>query len=214
MNGSQPFRSVQWALKMKGVAYEEQFVMPGSKKASGSRNPAYLAMVSTGQIPAIKDGDFVLSQSPAILLYLAEKHGWEDLYPTDIRTRALIQQYMHWHHHNTRMVSAGLFAPVVLKFPAPPGAKRAIKFALNTIERTYLGDRAYLCADTPTLADLLAYEELVQCLPKYCDLLDFGLYPNISAWMERMAKLPAHEEVHDKILKKLGSLFKKPQAKL
>jgi len=49
-----------------------------------------------GLVPVIKDGDFVLWESNAICRYLAALHGREDLLPTDVRRRAVVEQWMDW----------------------------------------------------------------------------------------------------------------------
>ena len=42
----------------------------------------------------------------AILCYLAQRHGWEGLYPTKLRERASVDEYLHWHHANAREYAA------------------------------------------------------------------------------------------------------------
>lgn len=49
-----------------------------------------------GVVPVVVDGDFVLRESNTIVRYLASKHGRADLYPTDIKPRAIAEQWMDW----------------------------------------------------------------------------------------------------------------------
>jgi glutathione S-transferase len=49
-----------------------------------------------GLVPVIKDADFVLWESNAICRYLAALHGRDDLLPTDLRRRAVVEQWMDW----------------------------------------------------------------------------------------------------------------------
>lgn len=117
---SQPCRAVIWVCLYKGLPFEIVLVNPGSKSAKGSRHPNFLAMNPQGTIPTIKDDDgHVLWESNAILTYLAQKHGWTDLYPADLRRRSLVDQYLHWHHRNAREASLRLAAPNFRKGPAP-----------------------------------------------------------------------------------------------
>jgi glutathione S-transferase len=58
------------------------------------RDEAYLALNPAGTIPAVVDGDFVLSESLAINLYLARKFG--SLLPVDPQEQAKVMQWSFW----------------------------------------------------------------------------------------------------------------------
>ena len=55
------------------------------------KSEEYLKINPSGQVPAIKDGDFCLSESHSILRYLAESRGCPDnWYPKDLKKRAIV----------------------------------------------------------------------------------------------------------------------------
>ena len=90
---SQPFRSVAWAMLQKRVPFDVSIVVPGaSKPKNGSRNEAFLKINPTGSIPMLTDTSSGISlfESPAILTYLAERHGWDDLLPRDLALRSRV----------------------------------------------------------------------------------------------------------------------------
>lgn len=58
------------------------------------RDAAYLALNPVGGIPTLVDGDFVLTESHAILCYLAMREGRDDLYPSDGRDRAQVDEFL------------------------------------------------------------------------------------------------------------------------
>ena len=60
------------------------------------RTPQYLAVNPGGKIPTLVDGEFVLSESNAILLYLAEAHGGNRLWPNELQQRGRIAQWLFW----------------------------------------------------------------------------------------------------------------------
>lgn len=60
------------------------------------KSEAYMALNPNASLPAMKDGDFVLWESNAILMYAADKHQATAHYPTDLRTRADIQRWLLW----------------------------------------------------------------------------------------------------------------------
>jgi glutathione S-transferase len=49
-----------------------------------------------GVVPVVVDDGFVLRESNTIVRYLASKHGRADLYPADIKARAIAEQWMDW----------------------------------------------------------------------------------------------------------------------
>src|ERR1700758_5146732 len=64
------FRAL-WAGEELGLPYEQKPIEIGD---AGARTPEFLALNPNGRLPVIVDGDFVLSESLAIPLYLAKKH--------------------------------------------------------------------------------------------------------------------------------------------
>ena len=82
--GSARSRGVRtlWMAGELGLDYEHLDYAPRSPE---TRTPEYLALNPNGRVPTIDDDGFVLSESMAINMYLAKKHG--KLYPADPRTR-------------------------------------------------------------------------------------------------------------------------------
>lgn len=206
---SQPVRAVVWTCLMKKLPFE--FVMTSQNK--DAKAPEYLASVNPrGTIPAIDDDGVVLWESHAILIYLCEKHGWTDIWPADVVERAEVNQYLHFHHRNTREIvvqwSRALWPSVFgvddpdekwLKRNTFPGMENnawIVDQALQIIE-SMLTSRAFLAGDAVTLADISAYEELGQNQAKYANCTDFDAYPGIRRWLAAMEALPMHAEAHE-----------------
>jgi glutathione S-transferase len=80
-----------WIAGELGLQYEHLDYAP---RSPATRTPEYLALNPNGRVPTIDDDGFVLSQSMAINLYLAKKHG--KLYPADARHEALAWQWSFW----------------------------------------------------------------------------------------------------------------------
>jgi len=49
-----------------------------------------------GVVPVIDDDGFILRESHTIVRYVAAKHGRADLYPTELKARATVEQWMDW----------------------------------------------------------------------------------------------------------------------
>lgn len=79
---------VSWMLEELGEPYELNKARLGTADLAGL-NPS-------GKGPVLVDGDFVLTDSAAICLYLADKHGNKGFGPRDTRERARMESWMLW----------------------------------------------------------------------------------------------------------------------
>jgi glutathione S-transferase len=79
---------VTWMLEELGVPYELVMARVGTDDLK-DLNPS-------GKGPVLVDGDFVLTDSAAICLYLADKHGEKGFGPRDARERAQMESWMLW----------------------------------------------------------------------------------------------------------------------
>lgn len=212
---SQPVRSVAWAMLMKRTSFECRIAIPGSADKLGTRHEEHLKRShGLGTVPVLEEVEtgFTLVESPAILSYLADVHGWDDLYPKDLKQRAKVSAYMSWHHRGVRELTP-LVVPHMrpdLKASATEAAQKArtasATAALEKLDGAWLGGGPYIGGfGSPTLADILCYSEVGQMLPQHLDLFDVSPFPNVVAWTARMAKLPGYDAVHASLVE-LGSL--------
>jgi glutathione S-transferase len=214
---SPPFRSVVWALLQKHQPFKIQLIIPGATTRIGSLNESFLAKTRgrTGVVPVLEDGStaITLSESPAILAYLCEtRAALADLYgkPGTVQ-KAHIDEYMHWHHRNTRGIAA-LTMPQVrpelnLSFTAE--TEEITHKVLQSLDQAWLKDDQFIAAEHYSIADLLAYEEIAQST--MTGAVDLSGYPNVKAWTLRMEGMPFHDEAHAS-LKTLGSLKTNPSS--
>ncbi len=200
---SQPVRAVMWLMLNKKQPFEMVLINPGSKGDNGSRNPAYLAKNPGGTIPCIEEPDtgFCLAEAHAIMPYLCQKYGWSDMYPDDLRKRAQVDWYLHYHHRNIRDASLGLVAPKIRKDLNIPqsvqdAARNTLTHALGALDTSWLAQRNFIAGDHVTIADLGAYVEIGQCQSRFTNVYDFSPFPNVSAWLERMQQVDGHDDVH------------------
>ena len=209
---SQPVRAVMWLLIYKRMPFEMVLINPGSKGETGSRNPAFLEKNPGGTIPTIEEPDtgFTLGEAHAIMCYLSNLHGWDDVYPSEPKERARIDWYLNYHHRNVRDASLGLVAPKIRKDLDIPEATQAaaratLTNALKSLEAGWLDSSEYLAGASVTLADFAAYVEIGQVQPQFTNLYDFTPYPKVSAWLERMQHIKGHDSVHQ-VLTELGDI--------
>ncbi|TDH74179.1 hypothetical protein CCR75_006230 [Bremia lactucae] len=199
---SQPSRSVAWVLKVKNVKHEFVRIIPTDdffqSEEFRSMNPNVL-------VPVIKDDGFVLYEGMAILQYLGDKCEWtgpKDLYPKELKVRAKINEFLHWHHTNTRLFTLNILRPEIAKKSKTDTPKDrefiAAKDALIEKEfsmlELFLTNDFIANTDYPTIADYAAYCEIDQLeLMGY----DFSKYSKVSAWISRMKAQPFNDEIHE-----------------
>ncbi|KAE8907085.1 hypothetical protein PF005_g30862 [Phytophthora fragariae] len=213
---SQPSRAVEWVMRVKKLEHELALTEFGSRTFTSAE---FLALNPNGLIPVLQDGDFALFEGNAIMVYLAEKFGWTDLYPADARAHGKVNEYLHWHHTNARLITMKVLVPLkriklnkqlegdaVLVKEAPALMAKLIKLTEKFLVKDYVAE-----SDGPTLADFAAYCEFVQI--ELMGIYDFSKFPKFSAWMQRMKKVPHHDEIHAPLDEFLSSLGLKTKAK-
>ncbi len=149
-----------------------------------TRTPDFLAMNPAGQVPVVRLADnSILSQSNAIMLYLAEGSS---LIPADAYDRALMHQWLCWEQYSHEPAIAVLrFQRLYLQKPdseiAPALIEKSEK-ALALME-SHLGARDYFVGSGLSLADiaLVAYTRFAGDAK-----LDLSSWPRVKAWVRRI----------------------------
>lgn len=216
---SPPFRSVVWTLLQKRQPFKIQITVPGATTKIGSLNESFLSKTRgrTGIVPVLEDGSTIsLSESPAILAFLCESRpSSPDLYgkPGTVR-KAHIDEYMHWHHTNTKKLSAltiPFLRPDLAGAYSKAEPEETARKVLQSLDQAWLKNRSYIASteeddERPSIADMLAYEEVVQATMLLDSaVVDLAEYPSLKAWTQRMESLPFHDAAHE-ALKVLGSM--------
>ncbi|MCU1748146.1 glutathione S-transferase family protein [Pseudomonas sp. 6D_7.1_Bac1] len=151
------------------------------------KQPDFLALNPFGQVPVIDDQGVVLTDSNAILVYLAQKYGKGRWLPTDPVGAAKVQRWLS--------VAAGpiAFGPAIARlitvFGAPYNAEEVITRSHNLLKVVdqELAKSAYLAGDQPTIADVAAYSYIAHAPEGNVSLAD---YANVRAWLARIEALP------------------------
>jgi len=159
------------------------------------RTAEYLAINPTGKIPTLVDDDFVLFESNAILIYLAESYGRSRLWSTDSKARGRIAQWLfwesaHWQPSLTALLSEQVghrLLPQVI--PRPRSAvdwnSASIQPSLKTLEST-LGAAVFLTGARATIAD---FSVAGMCTYFRVAGFPFHDFPAISRWYARIEAL-------------------------
>nr|ANS56591.1 glutathione S-transferase epsilon2 [Micromelalopha troglodyta] len=157
------------------------------------KSPEYVKLNPMGTIPTLKDGDFVISESHTIMQYLltkyATKEQQEELYPSDLRTRALINQYLFFDTGIFFIRLKNVILPIVFEGVKGPTEKGLadIDVAFTTLE-AYLGDKEYLVGDRLTVADLSL--GCTAASMRSVHHLDPVKFPRSTKWLARLEEKP------------------------
>ena len=118
------------ALRWKGLAVERRLPPGGSY-----RSAEYRAIVPTGQVPALLDGDFLLVESDAIIEYLEEIAPAPTLLPGTPRQRATARMLARFHDFQLEPAIRALFPLVGTDGEAVVAAKAVLDQRLAVLER-------------------------------------------------------------------------------
>jgi len=155
------------------------------------KDPEFLAMNPNGRIPVIVDHDnedFVVFESGAILLYLAEKTG--QLLPKKEKARSQVIQWLMFQMGGIgpMMGQANVFYRYFdEKIPAAIHRYQHEGLRLLTVLDGRLEGRNYICDDY-SIADIAAWPWAVT---HNWSGIDVAGLENLQAWLERMAQRPA-----------------------
>jgi len=174
---------VELMLRLLGLPY----LMVDAPAAVRS-SPAFRKLNPLEQIPVLQQGDLALSDSNAILVYLARQYAPDGQWlPEEPLAAAQVQRWLS--------IAAGevMYGPctarlIALKFiegDAAPAFKIAAR--LLNFMNAHLSDRAFLAADHPTIADVACYSYIAHAPEGGISLKP---YPTVQAWLRRIEALP------------------------
>ncbi len=86
-------RKVLWTCAELQLPFEREDWGSGFKT---THTPEFLALNPCAMVPVIQDGDFTLWESNTIIRYLVARYGGTQLYPTEPKARARVDQWIDW----------------------------------------------------------------------------------------------------------------------
>ncbi len=165
----------------------------------------YISLNPNRQVPTLVDGDLILSESSAILKYLAEKFDLA-AYPKDLKKRAKVNEVMDWFNtHFYHDYGYGVVYPQIYPHHKRPSdelqkgtiawGKELTKKWLQVLNDNILGKtNKFLTGNDVTIADYFG-AALLTCGDPI--RTEFKAYPNIMAWLKRIEALPSWSKVNE-----------------
>lgn len=146
----------------------------------------FLKLNAFGQVPVLDDNGTVISDSNAILVYVAKKLGATNWLPEDPIAAAQVQRWLSVA--SGQLASGPATARLITVFGAPYNAEEVISRShalLNVIE-SELSQQNFLAGNHPTIADIANYTYIAHAPEGNVSL---AAYPNIRAWLQRIESL-------------------------
>jgi glutathione S-transferase len=159
-------------------------LMRGEHKSS-----EFLKLNPLSQVPVLTDGDLVIRDSQAILVYLAQRYGSEDWFPKDAESMSKVVQWLSSAANEIQHGPATARLHYLVNLKTDLGLAQQRAHGILQVMDEHLQERKWLELNHPSIAD-------VACYP-YIGLAPEGgisleAYPNVVAWIERIRKLPGY----------------------
>ncbi|MXN78225.1 glutathione S-transferase family protein [Burkholderia sp. 4701] len=177
-----------WGLKELDADFE--FVSVNLLQGEHKR-PEFLRLNPAGKVPVLVDGDLVIPESAAIVLYLADKYPEKALLPADLAERAQVYRWVMFavtelEQPLWRITRHTMLYPPEKRLPADIALAREDFVAMAAILDSHLEGRRFIVGDTLTIAD---------CVTAY--LIDWANelklidgFPQLRAYLERLYARP------------------------
>ena len=157
-------------------------------------------------VPVLEDGDLRLTESSAILKYLADKID-SPSYPKELKQRAKVNELMDWFNTNFyRDYAYNMAYPQIFPHHKRPdddvqsatiawGTERSRGW-LTVLDKHWIGKNNYVCGSQLTIADYFGV-----CLVTLGEILrvDFSPYPSVQRWIGNMKKLESWARTNEQL---------------
>jgi glutathione S-transferase len=179
--------------------------------------PPFNVMNPNELVPVLQDGDFELTESSAILKYLADKID-SPTYPKDLKKRARVNEKMDWINTQlNRDFAYGLVYPQIFGTHQRPtdeqhkgvlswSRERAQKW-FKVLDSHVIGDKKFLTGSEITIADYYGSSFVALAEAIRLNLVQF---PNVQRWYGNMKELKSWSKTYEVFYGFAGSMKDKP----
>ena len=167
-------------------------------------SPPYTDLNPNGLVPTLDDDGFILTESSAIMKYIADKFDLP-LYPKGLKERAKVNELMDWFNTGFyRDYAYNVVYPQIYphhKRPDDATQKGTLEWGkqltqkwLKVLNDHWLGNgNKFLTGDQLTIADIFGYSLLTAGMVTRDD---FKAYPNVDRWIKEVEKLGSWKDVN------------------
>ena len=201
-----PTRSIRARWTLQELAVDFEAVTVNLKEREHAR-PDFAAINPARKVPVLVDGDLVLTESAAIVLYLAEKYPDRGFLPTDLRLRAEVNRWILFavtelEQPLWRIAKHTTLYPEQDRLPADIALARRDFLPMAAVLELHMKDRTYVVGDRVTVADFV----VAYTLDWAGEVQLLGDCPALRAYVERMYARPRAPQ-------RIGEIFRAMQSK-
>jgi glutathione S-transferase len=193
-------------LEVKGLSYESRLIQ---FSRGDHRSPEHLALSPRGKVPVLRDGDFALSESLAIMAYLHRKHPEPPIFGGSAEETGLIWKSILEFESYVFRLAERIVTPAFGGRPLDAADMQAaageLQGELGRMEQA-ASARGWLALEQLSAADLAVYpfvEALLRAAGKDAVRpMGLGLlplterYPALEDWRLRIAALPGYARTY------------------
>jgi len=192
--------------KVLAFAAEKGIELEVKPVGLGAKEPEFLEASPFGKMPALRDGDFVVSDSTAIIAYLEAIKPQPALIPTEAKARARAIWFEEFADTLLISCAAKMFVNRVVapRFQGREGDLGAADKAereelppiLDYLERI-IPESGFLVEDRLTIADIAVVSPIANFA--YCSAtIDPDRYPRLRAYAEAILSRPSFKGLTDR----------------
>ncbi len=158
--------------------------------ASEHQRAEFLALNPFGQVPVLADGETIIADAQAILVYLARQYSGDSWLPLEALPLAQVVRWLSTAAGEVRQgpENARLYHFFGVTSINIERAHQKAKFILTQLNQ-HLQTRTWLEFERPTIADIAVFPYVALAADGKIDL---DAYPNVLAWIERIKQLPGY----------------------
>lgn len=151
------------------------------------KRPPVIDLNPWGELPVLQDGEVVLRDSQAILIYLASRYAGESWLPRDAAGMAQVMQWLSTAANEVQNGPAA--ARLVDKFGCAIDKNDTLRRSARILPliEAHLAKHDWLALERPTIADCAVFPYIALAPEGGVSLAD---YPQIRAWIARVKALP------------------------
>ncbi len=191
--GKSQSERIVWLCEELEIAYELKCYARDT--SSMLAPPDYKALHPIGSAPVITDGDLVLAESGAIVDYINAKYGQSRLRPGP--DDPAFAPFLYWFHFANGTLQAAMGRVMILNRLNLPADNPVLGMMRARLDRAFAlvearcGETDYLAGGALTAADIMTVFSLTTM--RYFLPYDLGPFPNIRAYLARIAARPAYQ---------------------